>query len=443
MTTPMFRSAALVFLALFASPTLGGESSSLHLTNVPPFVGDELALLDPGARLYADRTLRQHPLHWAALQNQVRAATILIDQGMAVDDRDSQGRTPLMVAAAFDSPEVAELLIARGADLMARTRVTAETPLHFAALAGHVDMARILLGHGADIGARSLPANATPLHYAALFGHLKMIEYLIANGADPDVRDAKGMAPFQYASRRNRTPVMDLLLRLGASPDNIFEAINADDVGRVITLLHQGTDVNEPDLFGTPLHRAASSGHVAIMVILIDAGADLESIGEPDSAHPLHAAALASEAEAETLLIDRGASVDARDAAGRTPLMIAASFGNVEAAKVLLANGADPRAIDDTWMDSPIHYAALSGNVEMAELLLAYGADLNVPNANNGASPVHYAVAHSNPAMIEYLASHGANLDHRDGSGLTPYQLAGKRSQTRIAELLLRLGGRE
>jgi uncharacterized protein len=58
-----------------------------------------------------------------------------------------------------------------------------------------------------------------------------------------------------------------------------------------VQLLAGGADVNEKDLFGTPLHLAAAKGELAIAVILIDRGADLEATGEPEGAHPLHTAA--------------------------------------------------------------------------------------------------------------------------------------------------------
>jgi ankyrin repeat protein len=47
-------------------------------------------------------------------------------------------------------------LIARGARLENRTRVTFETPLTEAAKMNHLDMVRLLLDHGADITAKDV-----------------------------------------------------------------------------------------------------------------------------------------------------------------------------------------------------------------------------------------------------------------------------------------------
>jgi cytohesin len=444
MIATLFRCVAAI-LAM-SGAVLAGESFPTSLvstvpTGVPPSAWTVLAAFQPGTRLYADRSSRGYALHWAALQNQVDSINTLLDRGMEVDIRNGEGRTPLMTAAAFGSLEAAEFLIARGADPMAQDSQNADTPLHFAALAGRIEMAKLLLAHDAKIDAGSSPAEATPLHYAAVYGQMRMVAFLVENGADPNVRDVKGLTPFQYASLRNRRPVMELLASLGARPDTIFDAVNAGDFGRVITHLNGGADVNQADLYGTPLHRAASTGQVAIMVALIDAGADLESIGEPEKAHPLHAAALANRADAVALLIERGAAIDGRDAAGRTPLMVACSFGGVQAAAALLANGANPRAIGQAWMDSPIHYAAYAGSVELLKLLVAYGADINARNGNNGATPAHYAAKAGHPEAIAYLAGEGADLSLRDMTSHTPYGRASVGDE--VGEVLRRLNAHE
>jgi ankyrin repeat protein len=427
MIATLFRCVAAILI--MSGAVLAGESSPIGListasTDASLSARTVLAAFQPGTRLFADRSSHGFALHWAALQNRVDSIATLLDRGMDVDIRDGEGRTPLMTAAAFGSLDAAAFLIARDADPMARDSQYADTPLHFAALAGRIEIAKLLLTHGAAIGAGSSPSEATPLHYAAVYGQMRMIAFLADNGADPNVRDVKGLTPFQYASLRNRTPVMALLVSLGTRPDTIFDAVNAGDFGRVITHLNGGADVNKADLYGTPLHRAASTGQVAIMVALIDAGADLEATGEPEKAHPLHAAALSDRPDVVALLIERGAAIDARDAAGRTPLMVACSFGSVQAAAALLANGANPRAIDKAWMDSPIHYAAYAGSVELLKLLVAYGADINARNGNNGATPAHYAAKAGYPDVVAYLASAGADLSILDGTSHTPYERA-------------------
>ena len=144
------------------------------------------------------------------------------------------------------------------------------------------------------------------------------------------------MSALQYATRQNRAQAIALLLKLGARPDTLFDAVNAGDTARVMALVNQGADVNQLGLFGTPLHLAAAKGYRGIAGVLIDAGADVEARGDPVNATPLHAAALTNNAAVAEFLLERGAVVDSRDDEGRTPLLVAASFGNAEVAAVLL-----------------------------------------------------------------------------------------------------------
>lgn len=55
---------------------------------------------------------------------------------------------------------------------------------------------------------------------------------------------------------------------------------------------------------------------------------------------PLHWASVTNRLDFMLLLLDAGACVDSRDLAGRTPLYACAAFGAVDAAAVLLQAGA-------------------------------------------------------------------------------------------------------
>jgi ankyrin repeat protein len=335
------------------------------------------AIEDPGIyqRYSKEDPILAYPLHAAALNDDVSLALRLIQNGTLADVRDRNGRTPLMIAAAFGNVAVAEALLAGGADPKARDRLYGDTAFHFAALAGQIEVARLLVSSGIDIDARA-NMGETPLHYAALYNHRKMIAFLIERGADIDAVDGMALTPLQYASRRGRLQARDLLRDLGARPDTLLDAVNAGDLIRVRELLRDGADPNQLGLNGTALHLAASLGHVATAAALVEAGADLEAEGKPARSHPLHLAAFNNRIEMARLLIERGAKVDARDAEGRTPLIVAAQYSvGAALAEVLLARGADPNTTDRTWNDPVIHYAAFSGSMPIVEVLLAHGVN--------------------------------------------------------------------
>lgn len=88
-------------------------------------------------------------LHEAAWAGDVEAVRARIAHGADLDARDPFGSTPLMIAATFGRPGVADALLVAGADPDLRN-ADGGTALHAAAFLCHEDVVRVLLEHGAD-----------------------------------------------------------------------------------------------------------------------------------------------------------------------------------------------------------------------------------------------------------------------------------------------------
>ena len=84
------------------------------------------------------------PLHWAARNNSIAVAKLLISSGAEVNAKNNAGRTPLHLAAYNNSRAVAELLISSGADVNVKD-VIDRTPLHWAR---NQKMRDLLIIHG-------------------------------------------------------------------------------------------------------------------------------------------------------------------------------------------------------------------------------------------------------------------------------------------------------
>ena len=404
-----------------------------------------LALADPGpGSLRLPRQSAGHPLHGAALQDDVAGIASWVGRGIPVDARDAEGRTPLMVAAAFGNAAAAETLITLGADPLARDG-QGEGAIHFAARAGMAALVDLLITRGVDPDFRSSTRSATPLHYAATFGHERVVRLLVAQGADPNATDIAGIRPLQYASRRNRSALVEVFIELGARPQTLYDAINADDVVEAWNLIRLGADVDAPDLSGPPLNLAAAKGFLAMVRILVDAGGDLEASGDPADARPLHMAAMHGHPEIASFLISRGANPNSRDDWGRTPLMVAATVGTVEVVDTLLSGGANPTIKDDVYRDTAIHYAAIAGREDVVALLLADGIPIDFPSGHDGESPLHYAAQYANLELVEFLVEQGADIHRADDAGATPLHYALNRCNkgSETAVLLRRLGATE
>ena len=97
-----------------------------------------------------------------------------------------------------------------------------DTALHMAAAAFRRPMAELLLARGADVRARNR-RGAEPLHYAADANHwdpvaqADIIGYLVSVGADPDARDGSGVAPLHRAVRTRSEAAVRALLEAGAA----------------------------------------------------------------------------------------------------------------------------------------------------------------------------------------------------------------------------------
>ena len=100
-----------------------------------------------------------------------------------------------------------------GAPLDITTRDTeGRTPLHLAAFFGYPVMVRKMLQQQADVNARD-NAQRTPGHWSAFKGHLEVITMLVEFGADINARDTGGRTLLRMAII-GRQPVIEEFLRV-------------------------------------------------------------------------------------------------------------------------------------------------------------------------------------------------------------------------------------
>jgi ankyrin repeat protein len=164
---------------------------------------------------------------------------------------------------------------------------------------------------------------------------------------------AASLLALSAAAPGARADLSDALNPFGAYYNNIPRAAKANDVGKIRSLLDDGTSPNQTDEDGktTGMHVAARTGNLQIMAILYKAGANINERDAVGST-PLDYAAEHGHLDALKLLLDMGAKVDAENQNGMTPLMFAAKSGDIEALRALLAHGANPNKLDYTGRDA-------------------------------------------------------------------------------------------
>ena len=106
----------------------------------------------------------------------------LIREGADVNNTDPSGCTVLMIASKEGHTEIAELLIANGADMSMLLTHKGRTALMHSSEEGHTEIAEFLIANGADVNASDYDGR-TALILASEGGHTETAELLIAKGA--------------------------------------------------------------------------------------------------------------------------------------------------------------------------------------------------------------------------------------------------------------------
>lgn len=219
----------------------------------------------------------------------------------------------------------------------------------------------------------------------------------------------------------------------------IHDAINAGDAARVAQLLKQDPSLvraqNENPTLDLPLHTAAAAGQVEVARMLLDAGAEIESL-DRDESTPLHCAALSRKPEMVRFLLSRGADVNRRDKNGAYSLSFAASAGDSACVRMILDAGADLNFSNSQGL-TLLHYACPRGLWWFVERLVASGSDINRGTLDHGTTPLGLVCQRGTAERVERMLALGASVAVADSDGATPLHLAAVFDRPDIARVLL------
>ncbi len=153
------------------------------------------------------------PLIEAARYDETNQLALLLTNGIDVNVKDSQGKTPLHWAVDSGFKNIAAMLLANKADVMAKD-IHGVTPLHEAAIKGNTEIMKLLLANDADVNVRA-DNGFTPLHWAALYGKQDAAELLLANKADVNALNNAGRTPLYWAQHNGWNSLAQLLRENG------------------------------------------------------------------------------------------------------------------------------------------------------------------------------------------------------------------------------------
>ncbi len=172
------------------------------------------------------------------------------------------------------------------------------------------------------------------------------------------------------------TAMLNTVVYSESATDDLFAALEKNDIQKVRYLIAINADVNAKDPYAsmTPLMMAAYDGYTEIAKLLIEKGAEVNAKGGVDmDMTPLIYAASQDRIDMVKLLIENGANVNVKTKYGWTPLFFAASRGKVDVAKLLIDKGADVNVKLPTG-ETALSEAEKAGKSDIIKLLRQAGA---------------------------------------------------------------------
>lgn len=299
-----------------------------------------------------------------------------LDLGASLDGFDV--RKPLFAAASHGRAGVVTLLAKRGAELEATcprdvrddrgmyVLSSGSRAIHAAVYAARVDSLRALLDAGADPNAADATGH-TPLMQACRLldaaVRYVIVRELLRGGADPTRQSDDGMIALHYASFRDDTEIIGLLL------------------SKAMATLDQDTGYG-----GTPLCCAASGGYEESVRCLLSFGASDNALWSKKGLSALVGAVQEGRQEIVRILLDHG--VDAVGGLGAVPNAIwtATREGHAKILHMLLAAAGE--GTRRQWATQPynestlLHCATSVGSLSATSVLLSAGADETARDQN-------------------------------------------------------------
>lgn len=371
-------------------------------------------LLTAGATANALDAAGESVLMTAVRTGNASVVNLLLDHGALVGYREPVfGLTPLALAALEGHAELVTRLLQAGARVNAATRV-GPTPPFILPCKGGCGSEGVGMNRGGvpDRGERpEVEGGMTPLLYAARDGNLEVARALVAAGADIELADGNAIGPLLMSLINGKVELAYFLLDHGARVDV------ADFYGRTplfAAVEYRNLDMDNND-DPNPTHNGVDrSGLLPLITRLLEAGADVDARTReyPPSRRWIHVrndiswvdmtgqtpfvrAAFSGDVEVMRLLLQHGANPALTTFGGTSALMAAAGIN---------------------WREGQSYTVSPAALLEAVGLCIELGLDVNAVNSM-GISAVMGAANRGSDDILQLLVDHGASFEGRDKEG--------------------------
>jgi ankyrin repeat protein len=375
-----------------------------------------LALDDPEAVDSRGRSF----LHQAADAGHLQIADFFFRQGVPVDTRDNQERTPLGIATDMMNAELAAFFVKQGANIH-NSLPQGNTTATKAIAQNNTAFLRAILTP--DSLASTDGMGRTIIHIATERGNTAALDTIIdAAGVDyiaeiVNIRDQAGKTALDIAYTHKNSEIhaecARSLIMSGGVSDDEFNGYFSPAIKSLNYNLRSANGM-------APLHYAVQEGYTGYISFLLKKNAD-PNITNATGETPLHTAMKRGEIPVIRAIIDGGAKVDVQDGRGNSPMHIALPDEvHAEAISLLLASRANPNLRDEAG-NTPLHVFVRTNRPPIViETLLNGRANVAIQN-NEGKTALYIAVEEKRNLLISALLNYGSDIFSITASGQTPF----------------------
>ncbi len=389
----------------------------------------------PSSKKYRDMAYPT-ALLWCIDQGDTEYVRLLLEAGVDPNIDDTQGMSPLALAARKEQPEFVKWLIDAGADINAVGDME-YTALHRAVHANSSDSLKILIAAGADVNVTN-NFGKTPLHLATEENNGTAVKLLIDAGADVNAGDEHTTTPLYYAENDY---IRTLLISAGATDFYNYAPIYKGLFWKQIT--NAAADYIENGIFyifPVWFPPAAIGFFIWLLYKKLPKRARQKVLD-----NQLFLAIQEGDEQLARELLTAGARTTVKDKQGRTALLVAALKGQSSVLELLLKTTANKKLLFKTDIEDKyvIHYAAEGGDVECLLLLIPF---FNISSISDfyGRLPLHFAAKNGQAACLrELLKIHIDNtINHQDYYGKTPLHYAAEAGHAECVAQLVAAGAK-